>query len=278
MKKKGISLIVLIITIVVIIILATVIIINLANTNIIGKANEAVVKSRIKNIEEAINLWKMEQLLDNVSNNSDVKTLEDLLDDLENQKSITTEEREIIESTGKVEIGSSIIEFAKIHEISTKEDLENFRDNVDNGNTYKNEIVRLTSDINLQGNAEDSSTWWDPIGSADKDINFEGIFDGNGFSVSGMYNEESGNIEFTAFFGKIHNATVKNLTVNGTSIAGEYVSDDNNSGAAGIIGQATGKCEVANCINEVNVKKCQLEKRQQELLDVLGIPKNIQLM
>ena len=44
MKNKGISLIVLIITIVVIIILATAVIVNLVNTNVIKNADVAVLK------------------------------------------------------------------------------------------------------------------------------------------------------------------------------------------------------------------------------------------
>jgi len=56
MKNKGISLIVLIITIVVIIILATAIIVNLAQTNIIGNANEATVKQDFKTMQEELSL------------------------------------------------------------------------------------------------------------------------------------------------------------------------------------------------------------------------------
>ena len=64
MKKKGISLIVLIITIVVIIILATAIIVNLAQTNIIGNANEAVVKQDFKTFQEELNLYIADKYAD----------------------------------------------------------------------------------------------------------------------------------------------------------------------------------------------------------------------
>ena len=54
MKNKGISLIVLIITIVVIIILGTAIIVNVAKSDLIGNANEAVVKQDFKTMQEEL--------------------------------------------------------------------------------------------------------------------------------------------------------------------------------------------------------------------------------
>lgn len=64
MKNKGISLIVLIITIVVIIILATAVIINLYRTNIVKNANEAKFKQDITLLKEELNFY----LLDKISN------------------------------------------------------------------------------------------------------------------------------------------------------------------------------------------------------------------
>ena len=52
--KKGISLIVLVITIIVMIILAAAIILSLNNAGIIGNANQAVFKQNVKNV----NKWK----------------------------------------------------------------------------------------------------------------------------------------------------------------------------------------------------------------------------
>ena len=63
-KTKGISLIVLIITIVVIIILATAIIVNLAQTNIIGNANEAVVKQDFKTMQEELEMYIADRYAD----------------------------------------------------------------------------------------------------------------------------------------------------------------------------------------------------------------------
>lgn len=56
-RKKGISLIVLVITIIIIIILATMIIVNIANSNPIGKASEAVIKSDFKTMQEELTFY-----------------------------------------------------------------------------------------------------------------------------------------------------------------------------------------------------------------------------
>ena len=53
-KLKGISLIVLVITILVLIILATTVIASLSNTNIIGGANKAVIKSNIQSLQDRV--------------------------------------------------------------------------------------------------------------------------------------------------------------------------------------------------------------------------------
>ena len=63
-KQKGISLIVLIITIVVIIILAASIILNLTNTNIIGNANTAVLKSDIATLQSELDLYVSDRFVD----------------------------------------------------------------------------------------------------------------------------------------------------------------------------------------------------------------------
>ena len=63
MKKKGISLIMLIITMVVIIIISTAIIVTLARTTIIFNANEAQVKYDFQILQEELDLYNSKQLL-----------------------------------------------------------------------------------------------------------------------------------------------------------------------------------------------------------------------
>ena len=64
MKKKGISLIVLIITIVVIIILATAIIVNIANTNVIDNSQAAVFKSDVAAMQEELSMYIADEYTD----------------------------------------------------------------------------------------------------------------------------------------------------------------------------------------------------------------------
>ena len=64
MKNKGISLIVLIITIVVIIVLATAIIVTLARTNVIDNANIAQIKQDFKSLQEELNVFKADKYAD----------------------------------------------------------------------------------------------------------------------------------------------------------------------------------------------------------------------
>ena len=65
MKRKGISLIVLIITIVVIIILGTAIVVNIAKANVINNANEAVLKSDVANLKSELEIYVTDQFVSN---------------------------------------------------------------------------------------------------------------------------------------------------------------------------------------------------------------------
>ena len=62
-KKQGISLIVLVITIIVMIILAASVVITLSNTGIINKANDAVDKTNIKEVEQLATLTWAEEFM-----------------------------------------------------------------------------------------------------------------------------------------------------------------------------------------------------------------------
>ena len=64
-QKKGISLIVLVITIIVMLILASAVIISLSNSNIITKAKEAVLKTDVKNFAQELSVSLAEQKLNN---------------------------------------------------------------------------------------------------------------------------------------------------------------------------------------------------------------------
>ena len=73
-KKNGISLIVLVITIIVMVILAGAIILTLNNSGIIGKASEAVEETNLATVKEVASLAWAEAYADGV------RTVEDLAD------------------------------------------------------------------------------------------------------------------------------------------------------------------------------------------------------
>ena len=69
--KKGISLIVLVITIIVMIIIAGAIIISLNSTNVINRADEAVIKSDLANLKSELTLYYTEVMLTNNADSDD---------------------------------------------------------------------------------------------------------------------------------------------------------------------------------------------------------------
>lgn len=118
--NNGITLIALVITIIVLLILAGVTIATLTGDNGIliqvGKAEE---ETRGASVQEARDLWKINQEADNQAGESTAQSLEKLIEDLVNQKLLTEDEKDQIlgndskgiEATYKVKIGSRIIGF-----------------------------------------------------------------------------------------------------------------------------------------------------------------------
>ena len=107
--------------------------------------------------------------------------------------------------------------------IKTAADLVAFAQQVDAGETFEGKTITLGSNIDLDGKL------FNPIGSYRHDQIFKGTFDGNGHTIknlsqntwelnNGYYYGDLG----LGLFGYIEDATIKNLTVDGASISGEY--------------------------------------------------------
>ena len=146
------------------------------------------------------------------------------------------------------------------YQISSAADLEEFRDivNGENGKTrnssacaiLKNDIVLNNDVLNSDGslNEEKASTFeeWTPIGynkGTDDNIPYNGTFDGNGHTISGIYINTSE--DYQGFFGYIDsNGTVKDLGIEDSRIKG-----GNNVG--GIVGYSGGTIE--DCYNTGSV-------------------------
>ena len=106
---------------------------------------------------------------------------------------------------------------------------------VNNGNDYAGYTIKLTKNLDLNG------IEWTPIGVKDGN-RFEGVFDGQNRKVLNLKIENGP--DYAAFFGAIKDATVKNLTVEG-SVKGSNV--------AGIAARVDGSSKVINCTNRATV-------------------------
>lgn len=97
--------------------------------------------------------------------------------------------------------------------IATLEELYNFAEEVNNGNSFKDKKVCLLSDINLEGNEDNQ---WIPIGIL-SNCAFEGTFEGNGHVISGMYinNTQYRNVGFFGYNkGTIQNVALSDSYIN----------------------------------------------------------------
>lgn len=158
--------------------------------------------------------------------------------------------------------------------ISNAQELMDFASSVNSGNDYKEKIIMLIADIDL--NNEE----WTPIGQKAGN-KFAGVFDGNNKTISGLSITEN-NIatsdpsfdKYVGLFGAIKNGTVKNLTVSGSvkgknaagivarmesgtienCISNVTVVGTDNGKAGGIVCLTnTGGCTIKNCINKGKV-------------------------
>jgi len=132
--------------------------------------------------------------------------------------------------------------------IETAEHFASFAKKVNAGTNFSGQIIKLNANIVLN----DTTNWqdwannppaneWTSIGTSDNQFN--GIFDGNGYIVSGIYINTTN--DFQGLFGVVNNnATIKNL-----GITASYIKGKNHTG--GLIGDNGG--EVSNSYSIVIV-------------------------
>ena len=110
---------------------------------------------------------------------------------------------------------------------------------VNSGKDYAGYTIKLTTNIDLNGNE------WTPIGQKNGN-KFKGIFDGQGYTVTGLKISEEKAAAFdgyVAFFGGTDGPTIKNLTVAVSVTVKE---------AAGIVGKGV-NTTLENCHNEATI-------------------------
>lgn len=245
MKKNGISLIVLVITIIIMIILAATIIISLESNGVINAAEEAVAKENVSNLQHAVELKKTEIITKRVAEKQNITvTNENILDAFDiiirEEVAVDSDAKYIssvrkapsgvcykldvskIDESAQESTGTYVIdekcnvyylaqgeekEYLKIYNI---EDLKEFRDSVNNGTDYSNTIVLLMNDIDLAG---DYSNQWTPIGSYEKPFN--GTFNGNDHKITGLFisDQRTDTYIYRGLFGAVDSGKLCNLKV-----------------------------------------------------------------
>lgn len=102
--------------------------------------------------------------------------------------------------------------------ISTAEDLRIFAKSVNHGNSYRGKVVKLSTDIWLNDTVE-WQKWnrqtkvksWIPIGTSKTP--FEGIFDGDGHYIAGLFIKTGSESFCQGLFGFLRNAIIKNTHI-----------------------------------------------------------------
>ena len=137
------------------------------------------------------------------------------------------------------------------YELGTAEQLAGLAELVSGDTTFKGVTITLTEDIDLYcedttPSADGDPLTFRPIGDHSKDGTFEGTFDGNGKTISNLYQNgwdlgyEWGIYGSYGLFGNLNDATVKNLTITG---AESYIEGGD---VGGVTGSATGNCVFEN--------------------------------
>ena len=122
--------------------------------------------------------------------------------------------------------------------LETAEELAGLAKLVDDGNTFAGITIKLNNDIDLGGQIS-----FDPIGDKSP---FKGIFDGNGHTISNLYQSgwafgyEWGSYGSIGLFGEVENAIIKNVNIKGAYAVVE------GGDIGGITGSATGECTFEN--------------------------------
>lgn len=97
--------------------------------------------------------------------------------------------------------------------ISTQADLTELAEKVNAGESYKGKYFVLAADIEVSS--------FTPIGS--KETPFSGVFDGNGFTISGIAYNNSSSV-YVGLFGYVDGAVIKNVCIDSSSFRGkDYV-------------------------------------------------------
>ena len=121
---------------------------------------------------------------------------------------------------------------------------------VNDGNSFANQFIKLSDDIDINKEWEvgvnEAEYAWSPIGTTDHP--FEGTFDGNGKVIRGISVSLDNAKEYAGLFGVIADATIKNFTLSNSKIAGTAMA------MGAIVGNGDGTLANIYCDSSVLVE------------------------
>jgi hypothetical protein len=129
---------------------------------------------------------------------------------------------------------------AGVIRISTPGQLKQLSASQDSYRSRSTQIL-ITANINLA-----SDCLWTPLGAGG---NFEGVFDGGGFSISNVFVSRTSGEGDPGFFGAVKGGVVKNLTLTGTVSGATKVG--------GLASEVWSSSTISNVRSEVNVTATQ---------------------
>ncbi len=138
-----------------------------------------------------------------------------------------------------------------LYKISSAAELMSFAAKRATYSNYKDARVILTADIDLNP-GWDASSGLRPTNVLTYMFEFDGIFDGQGHTISGLYFEGNpqNNMTYACFINKLSNATVKNL-----KIANSHFSTQSNY--AGLFGTVQGNVTIENVFADITVESAK---------------------
>ena len=169
----------------------------------------------------------------------------------ENSDNVELKQDGIIPTSTRLENTSTNI---YIYDIT---DFIDFKNKVNDGDTFSGKTVNLMDDIDLSSVCSSTLGSWIAIGDNNNGKNnvFEGTFDGNYHKIDNLYIDEysSGNSNY-GLFGKVDNAVIKNLILNSGTVkvidSGSVSNPDLHIG--GIVGDSSNS-NIINCGNKTEV-------------------------
>ncbi len=178
------------------------------------------------------------------------------------------------EVVNAVEIATGVLydEANSTYMLTEKAGLDWLRDEVNAGNTFEGQIVTLTNDIDAgfeyDNNGERITFATIGVCSRNEKKPFKGTLDGAGHAIKNVYQHgwdlgyEYGAWGSLGLFGKLEDATVKNVTLEGFELRVE------GGNVGGITGNAAGNCTFEN----ITVKSSTFCSYNNGVASILGWP------